>query len=110
MMLLGNLKGDDRGNIRICPGDVLKTMEHIRDTTSNPDVKHVMENAIEAYSKQPPEVQAYHPGIVAAASVLLHEMAAIQRAQRVVLWLGPALTLVACGLLFMVLKTFLRLL
>lgn len=106
MMRLDRLRGNGTGGVKVQPDDVRQVMEDVRDTTANPEVRRIMVKALEAYSKQPRTVQEFHPGLVSAASVLLEEMAATKRAERIVLWLGPALTLIATGLLFLVLRTF----
>lgn len=106
MMQLGGLKGDGKGGVKVQPDEIRRTMESVRDATANPEVRRIMVKALEAYSKQPRTVQEFHPGLASAASVLLEEMAATKRAERIVLWLGPALTLIATGLLFLVLRTF----
>ncbi len=106
MMQLGGLKGNGTGGIKVQPDEVRRTIGSVRDTTANPEVRRIMVKALEAYSKQPRTVQEFHPGLASAASVLLEEMAATKRAERIVLWLGPTLTLIATGLLFLILKGF----
>lgn len=108
MMQLGGLKGDGKGSVKVQPDDVRQVMEDVRDATANPEVRRIMVKALEAYSKQPRTVQEFHPGLASAASILLEEMAATQRAQRAVLWLGPVLTLTATGILFLILRTFIE--
>lgn len=105
-MQLGGLKGDGKGGVKVQPDEIRRTMESVRDATANPGVRRIMARALEAYNKQSPQAQAMDPGLTSAASVLLEEMAATQRAQRAILWLGPVLTLTATGILFLILRTF----
>ncbi len=83
-------------------GEIVQTMQRVRDTSENPEVKRIMSRALEAYSKQ----SGLDTGLTTAASVLLQEMAAIKKAERAILWIGPIATLVATGILFVILKAF----
>lgn len=106
MQVGGGLRGNGAGGIKIQHDEVRQAMESARDTAQNPEICRVMQKALEAYNKQSRVEQESYSGLVSAASVLLEEMAAVKRAERMILWLGPALTLIATGLLFLILRTF----
>ncbi len=82
--------------------EMVQTMQRVRDTSENSEVKRIMSRALEAYSKQ----SGLNTGLTTAASVLLQEMAAVKKAERTILWIGPIATLVATGILFVILKAF----
>lgn len=84
------------------PDEIVQTIQRVRDTSENPEVKRIMSRALEAYSKQP----SLDTGLTTASSVLLQEMAALEKAERTHLWIGPIATLVATGILFVILKAF----
>ena len=94
-------------NVQVRNVEVRKALESVRDTTTNPEVRRVMERALELYKEQP-DSQAVGPGLSSAATVLLDEMARTKRLERQLLWLGPATILVMTAILFAVAGRFLK--
>lgn len=87
-------------NVQVSNAEVLRTLESVRDTTTNPEVRRVMERAVELYRKQASPAQVIDPRLTAAASELVNEMAKTKRLERIILWLGPLVALAVTAVLF----------
>lgn len=84
----------------VSDSEIREALLNVAATTQNESVRQVMERALrhlENYDEN---------GFVRAATTLLNEMAAVQRAQRLILWLGPIVSLVFTAILFWALRTF----
>lgn len=93
-------------NVTVSNAEVLRTLESVRDTTANPEVRRVMERALDLYRQQAQPAQSIDPGLIAAATALLDEMAKTERLERAILWLGPLAVLVVSSALFLILRGF----
>lgn len=87
-------------NVAVSSDEILRTLESVRDTTTNPEVRRVMERAVELYRKQAGPAQVIDPRLTAAASELVNEMAKTKRLERIILWLGPLVALAVTAVLF----------
>lgn len=94
-------------NLAVGSDEVRKTLESVRDRTENPEVRRVMDRALELYKlyKDQSDPRAIDPGLASAASELLNEMAKTKRLERTILWLGPVVALAVTLILFAALRT-----
>lgn len=92
-------------NLAISSDEVRKTLESVRDSTENPEVRRVMDRALELYRTYSEPVQAIDPRLSAAVTALLSEMAKTKRLERTILWLGPVVALAVTAVLFAALRT-----
>lgn len=87
-------------NLAVSSDEVRKTLESVRDSTENPEVRRVMDRALELYRTYSEPVQAIDPRLSAAVTALLSEMAKTKRLERTILWLGPLVALAVTAVLF----------
>jgi len=87
-------------NVAVSSDEILRTLEAVRDTTTNPEVRRVMERALDLYRQQAQPAQSIDPGLSAAAAMLFNEMAKTKRLERTILWLGPLVALAVTAVLF----------
>lgn len=92
-------------NLAVSSDEVRKTLESVRDSTENPEVRRVMDRALELYRTYSEPVQAIDPRLSAAVTALLSEMAKTKRLERTILWLGPVVALAVTAVLFAALRT-----
>lgn len=92
-------------NLAVSSDEVRKTLESVRDSTENPEVRRVMDRALEMYRTYSEPVQAIDPRLSAAVTALLSEMAKTKRLERTILWLGPVVALAVTAVLFAALRT-----
>lgn len=87
-------------NVAVSSDEIRRTLESVRDKTTNPEVRRVMDRALELYRTYSEPVQAIDPGLSAAVTALLSEMAKTKRLERTILWLGPLVALAVTAVLF----------
>lgn len=81
--------------------EIRETLQSVRDSTKNAEVKAVAERALQLLEDDYTE-----DGIVKAGTVLLHELAANKRAERALLWIAPIWALILTAFLFLMLRGF----
>lgn len=91
--------------VTVSDNEILRTLESVRDKTLHPEVRRIMERALELYRAQHQPAQSIDPGLASAAKALLDEMAKTKRLERTILWLGPVVALAVTLILFAALRT-----
>jgi len=87
--------------VSVSKPEIKAVLESTRDATNHPRVRRTMDRALKILD------QAYDDsGVLDATKILLREMAAVKRAERMLLWLRPLAALVITAFLFMILKGF----
>ncbi|HHW26220.1 MAG TPA: hypothetical protein GXX23_02640 [Firmicutes bacterium] len=87
-------------SVTVSDNEIRRTLESVRDKTLHPEVRRMMERALELYRAQPQPAQSIDPGLTSAAKALLDEMAKTKRLERTILWLGPLVALAVTAVLF----------